>query len=730
MAPRVTFRPDVEGLRAVAVVLVVAFHAGVPLLDGGFVGVDVFFVISGFLITGLIIDELLKTGTVSIGNFYARRVRRLLPAACTVLVATALVFRAILPALDQEALAGDLVAAALWFANWHFAASSTDYFGAAAEHSPVLHYWSLSVEEQFYLVWPLLVLLVAGRRASRGPHTNGLRLPSPRTVVRRVAVVMLPLGAVSLTLSVLTTASSGPYAYFGVHTRAWELAAGGAVALARGYLYRLSTAGAAFLGWAGLALLGASAVLVDGSTPFPGVAALLPVAGAAAVLAAGARTQSGVASVLGRSVPTFLGRISYSWYLWHWPCLEVARRLSAGPSTDDFTPPEADPAALAVAVAASFLLAVATYRLVEQPFRLSRLLARSRPRTFALTAVLVGLAVVLPLRVLGTADGGAVAATAAGAPARPLLPAPTGTSSASGPLRGDEVATVVARSFAGRGEAKAPTMTPEQARNDRVGARDCFVGFEGTKAPSDCRFGDPDGSKVLVLVGDSHAEHWLPAFDAAAKARSWQLYFWGKAACGYADVPQYAGVFKREYTECATWRAAVLDRVRAIPRVDAVFVGRSLTYFGQLMQGGDRVDEEDSAPVWAAGAERTLGTLASSAERVVLMRDVPRPGEDVPACLSANPRSPDTCRYPAEGHVDADRDLFAAERAAVAGVRGSVLDLSPVVCSTDPCPVLSPGGAVLFRDEHHLTEAFSRESAPVVARALALSLARPRTADG
>ena len=200
--PRVAFRPDVEGLRAVAVVLVVAFHAGFGAVPGGYVGVDVFFVISGFLITSLLVDEVRATGSISIGGFYARRARRLLPAACLVLLVTVLATAAVLPPLDGPAVADDVRAAALFVANWHFAALETDYF-ASGGHSPVVHFWSLSVEEQFYLAWPVLVLLVAGRR--RGARRAAR--PAPRDTDRRLWATLATIGLVSLALSAATTSS-------------------------------------------------------------------------------------------------------------------------------------------------------------------------------------------------------------------------------------------------------------------------------------------------------------------------------------------------------------------------------------------------------------------------------------------------------------------------------------------------------------------------------------------
>src|SRR5476649_2483647 len=243
------FRPDVEGMRAVAVLLVVAFHAGMAALAGGYVGVDVFFVLSGFLITGLLLDELKRTGTLSLPRFYARRARRLLPMATLVLVATVALAHRYLPPLDFASLTGDVRAAALYFSNWHFAALSTDYM-SDPNKSPVLHYWSLSVEEQFYIAWPLLLLAVTaiGRRTWQAR-------------VRRVAIGLAVLGLGSVALSVFTTAADGPWSYFGLHTRAWELSAGAGLALARPHLPKLSPGVAGILGWAGLAMVVGSAFI-------------------------------------------------------------------------------------------------------------------------------------------------------------------------------------------------------------------------------------------------------------------------------------------------------------------------------------------------------------------------------------------------------------------------------------------------------------------------------------
>ncbi|TDC48452.1 acyltransferase, partial [Jiangella ureilytica] len=289
---RPRFRPDVEGLRAVAVLLVLAYHAGVPLASGGFVGVDVFFVISGFLITGLILREIDTTGRLRLGRFYARRIRRLLPATAVVLAATAALALLLLPPLRWPAIAGDIAASATYVVNWRLASESVDYLAAEDAPSPVQHFWSLAVEEQFYLLWPVLIIgLLWWHRRRRG------RPSLRRTLLAGLAIVAVP----SFVWSLHLTASSPGAAYFVSTTRAWELAAGAALAIGARRLERLGSlewAGwmAGALAWAGLAAIGWAALTYDATTAFPGIAALAPVLGTTAVVAAGVvsrRTSAG-----------------------------------------------------------------------------------------------------------------------------------------------------------------------------------------------------------------------------------------------------------------------------------------------------------------------------------------------------------------------------------------------------------------------------------------------------
>ena len=367
--PPQTFRPDVEGLRAVAVAVVVLFHAGVPGLGGGYVGVDVFFVISGFLITSLMVREIAGTGRVSLRRFYARRARRILPAAGLVLVTVILAAYHWLGFLRGDEIARDGVWAALFASNFRFAALGVDYLGSQAAPSPLQHFWSLAVEEQYYVVWPVVVALL-------------IRFGRRRWLEGCLGVAV----AASFAWSV------GGGGYFAPTTRAWEIGAGGLLALfsarpsarlsARAWawlslwavLRPLLRRFAGLSAWLGLGLIGIAVFGFGEGTPFPGYAAALPVAGALLVLAGRGDALLGIAPL------RWLGRVSYSLYLWHWPVLIIVEQAHGGPLPAS---------ARVLAVLLSLVLAVLTYVAVEDPVRRSARLKKSHLLTLAVAVLLI-----------------------------------------------------------------------------------------------------------------------------------------------------------------------------------------------------------------------------------------------------------------------------------------------------------------------------------------------------
>ena len=364
------FRPDVQGLRAIAVLLVVLFHAGVPGISGGYIGVDVFFVISGFVITGVLLRERTARGRTSLRRFYARRARRILPAATLVIIVTvAAAFHFLGPLIGHET-AVDGKWAAVFLANFHFAASQTNYLASQQPPSALQNYWSLAVEEQFYILYPAIFLVTASV-FRRSP----LR--------RRLAAVLVIIITASYAYSIILTSSNAANAFFSPLTRAWELAVGGLIAIAGHNLRRMPQALAALVSWLGLAAIVVAGVTLTSATVYPGALVAVPVVGAVFVIAAGAAEPAwGVERLLRQRPFQILGLISYSLYLWHWPVLVIAAQYRGTTSL-----PVWDNVLLLVIAAVA---AAATYRLLENPLRHAKSLVGRPLASVALGLCLVG----------------------------------------------------------------------------------------------------------------------------------------------------------------------------------------------------------------------------------------------------------------------------------------------------------------------------------------------------
>jgi peptidoglycan/LPS O-acetylase OafA/YrhL len=347
-------RLDIQGMRGVAVLLVVLSHAGLAAVAGGYVGVDVFFVLSGFLITGILLKEARHEGKVSIARFYGNRAKRILPVGALVLIVTALAGAWTLNLVRARSLFDDITAAALFVANWRFAIGETDYFAQGQPQSAVQHYWSLAVEEQFYFLWPLLVgAAFYGVRKFHRAEENRRQL--------MLGAVLAVITVASFAWSVMQTNNTPTFAYFSTFTRAWELGVGGLLAIFATSLRRLPALVKAAASWLGIAAIVASALLYTEGTPFPGAAAALPVLGTTGILIGGMTGPRFGARVLLEVLPLrWLGDISYSLYLWHWPLLilgsaYLGRTLNTGENL--------------MLVAVAILLSALSYYLLENPIR-------------------------------------------------------------------------------------------------------------------------------------------------------------------------------------------------------------------------------------------------------------------------------------------------------------------------------------------------------------------------
>lgn len=658
------FRLDIQGVRGLALVLVLLCHAEMPFAEGGFVGLDIFYVLSGFLITRLILDEIERTGTLSVLRFYARRARRLLPLAVTVLAVVVVVSLALFSRARNAEISGDVVAAGLYFVNWHLMAEAVDYFAFDdLDISPVQHYWSLSVEEQFYLVWPVLLLSVSGWAFRAGWR--------PRLTL---GIVVAALGLVSLAYSVHFTGVDVQRAYFSTATRGWELALGGALALALPVGLRMARSISAALAGCGLATLIATTVLFDGQTPYPGWRALLPALATGAIILAGtATTMSAPVRLLSLAPFQYLGRISYAWYLWHWPALVFAAGIWGALS----------PMQSLAVTALAWVPTVVTHHAIEERFRRSRTLAR-RPR-----------------RALGLGFACTTAAVLLGISLAWLQPGvPTAPASA---VHG---ALAIERGEPIQKTAQAVRPSPRDAKEDRGRLWNDGCLTKGKRRTSrKCVYGVRSSKTTVVLFGDSHALQYFPALNELARKHRWRLVGLTRASCPIADV--------NYQPTCNAWRENTLRRIETTERPDLVVVSNATDRRFRVVRAGDRIDRRSSQPVLEAGQARTLRRLRAAGASVALIRDQARAPFNVAHCVSDAIDDLESCAFRAKRPP-----LYAFDARGAARVkRVRVIDPMPVLCPERRCPAVI-GNALVYRNTYHLTATYARTLAPWLERRL------------
>ena len=488
------YRVDLQGMRAVAVLLVLLYHAGLPWFSGGFVGVDVFFVLSGYLITGIVAREIYEHGSLSISRFYARRILRIIPAATIVLVAVAAATVLWLPITRWRSIAEEIIGSALYVSNWQFAAS-TNYLNASTPPSPLQHFWSLAVEEQYYLLWPALLLLgfFLIRRRTTGDRRT-------RLMLRFAFVLMLAITVVSFLCAIALMKLNPDPAYFITPTRLWELGVGSLLALVVPRLRSLSLRWSRALAVAGLIMVLGAGVFYDRTVPFPGATALLPVLGTAAMIAGGVGAAAAARShrVLGNRAMVWVGDLSYALYLWHWPLLIVGQQGFGLTGVRSGL----------LLVTLSLVPAYLSTRFLEKPIARNQALRGATKRAFRLGAVAILCSLL-----------------AAGA----VILALKWNTQAPADIDIEKVGAATLES----GEApRLPNSVPRDLAPSLINAKDdipavyaagCHLEVPATEPiETGCGFGEEEGPLVL-LVGDSHGAQWFSALNRYAKENGLHL---------------------------------------------------------------------------------------------------------------------------------------------------------------------------------------------------------------
>lgn len=667
-------RRDIEGLRAVAALLVAAYHLWLGRVSGG---VDVFFAVSGFLITTTLLGQWRDYGRFRAGLFFGNLARRLLPAALTVLIAVVLVRALILPPfLDGP----EIVASALYFENWFLAFSAIDYLAADDPHSAVQHFWAMSIQGQFYVIWFVVFVAVAAlaRRTGEGSF-------------RRVALVALGvLFAVSLVVSVVLTAADQAFTYFNTAARVWEFALGGVIALVIGRL-RIPRVVRIVLGWVGLAMVVSCGLIFDVSTVFPGFAALWPTVGAAFVLIAGAPgEQSGPNPVLAWRPVAWLGGLSYGIYLWHWPLLifarEVLGRHDVGLRVG------------VIIIVASIVLSWLTRLLVERPLQRLRD-ARGR---FVATAV----PVVVALAVVFSSSTATAVTEQRDAQDRELLIA------AAAPLTSGEPRPCLGAA------ALDPECEPLPESFDRVipvNPRGDLpsVYRDGCRTSGDdvarlCHYGDPDGDVSILMYGNSHTVSWFPAFQLLAERNGWRLDVYYRSGCVFSEYPKRPEGADRP---CMRFYREVQEQIPDLPPYD-LFVS---TYRSNNVQWFDDDGNPDRERA-IEGFHLAWEPLTSRGTTIVIPYDVPHPG---PAQLECRDRShrygPEDCVRERSKVITPDDLMF---RAAIEHPQAVALDMNDWFCTPETCAA-TVGRVKVYQDtSSHITQSFMITIAPYLEREL------------
>lgn len=703
-SPQADFRPDIQGLRAVAVLLVALCHAGVSHLSGGYVGVDVFFVISGFLITGWILRHSERAGHVPLLSFYAARARRILPAAALTLVATTIASFYLLNLVRAQTVFHDSLWAAFFAANIHFASVGTNYFASSAPPSPLQHYWTLAVEEQFYLVWPALVMLILPwptRRGRERRRRSGTAFVT-RGGMRRLTIVLGLCVVASLIWSIHDTAVDPTGAYFSTLTRAFELGIGGLIAVTATQLARIPKALRALMTWLGLAGVIVAAITFSSGTAFPGFAALLPVLSAACIIIGGlgAPAIGGASLLLGRQPLRFIGDVSYSFYLWHWPVLIIAaqhegRTLSAVTNL--------------LLLAGAFALSVVTYVLYERPIHRGQ--AFSRPWAgLSLWPVSIAAVVLTAMLGLSSIQQELTSAAATASTSTTTSTTDPGQPTGSTVPRVDPYIQAVANAVT-PAVSNTPVPPAVFVQMENLGVRDyhqCITPVGSNTSSPLCVLGATHASRTVVIFGDSHAQMWLGALNYFGLRNNWKVVPVIKEGCvallwsaqpnapGPGDVLGAGSLRAGRTAACTAWRSWAMRQLARI-HPEAIVVGSAYAWGATVPEPLLGYDE--------SGVENEVRGLDNMAPRVILLEDTPywKDLDNPVTCLQTPGIKVGSCTL---GGTSVLVGLYAQVDKVVEAAGAKVVPTVQWFCTATTCPSVIDG-TLVYRDTEHIAASYA-----------------------
>jgi len=653
-------RSEIQGLRAIAVILVIAFHCELPWVSGGYIGVDVFFVISGFLITNLLLREFGSTNHVSLSNFYARRIRRLLPASLFAVVGTLVLSRIWLEPLRLIALSKDARAAALFFLNFVFATRGSDYLKSALPPSPLQHFWSLAVEEQFYIFFPIIVFVSLKLR--RGSATL-------------LIVLITSFSIISLGLSIRYSASDASSAFYLLPFRAWELGSGALLAI---FLFRkrtLLTKGlvsrvvSRWFGWMALICILLASYLFDSQTVFPGFAAALPVFATVTIILGiilnGEHFKFGPGRILATPPLVWIGNRSYSLYLWHWPILITARSHSQSHLTST---------QVAACIFATLFAADISYRFIEQPIHLVPKFLQSTKRSIAFGVLIVIIGLVASVISSSTLP---VIATGSDAPQ-------ITESRLKDLVTNSEQMQEVPANLDPPLEQLFEIPEPELYS---LGCND-----QNLEKPSPCTFGNPNSKTLIALAGDSHAAQWFQPIKKIVEKRNWKLVVYVQSGCSLLSVT--GGVSE----DCQLWNNYVLQQI-GLEKISLVILSNS---------SNQMFSKEEERRITLEVVPDRLKNLESKITKfdtkLLYIADTPKPAFNIPNCLSQYPGQIQMCTFDLPKAINESNEAIL--KTSLSTEKSSYIDLTEWFCVNSRCPGVI-GNTLVYRDDSHVFDSYA-----------------------